>query len=55
MITTVKADSNIELIDLYSNLKDIASTWCKNHKNYECEIKVNNKELTIDLKIEKLV
>ena len=52
--TTIKADTAKELIDLYSNLKDIASTWCKNHPNYEFEIKTNHKELSVELRIEKL-
>lgn len=52
--TTIKADTAKELIDLYSNLKDIVSEWCKNHPNYEFEIKTNHKELSVELRIEKL-
>lgn len=52
--TTIKADTVKELIDLYSNLKDIVSEWCKNHPNYEFEIKINHKELNVELRIEKL-
>ena len=52
--TKIQADSAKELTALMIKLKDIGNKWCENHPNYEYELKANNKDLTIDFKVNKL-
>lgn len=52
--TKIQADSLIELTTLVTKIKSMAKTWCDKYKNYEYDIKVNNKKLTIEFNINKL-
>lgn len=42
-----------DLVELYIKLRDVATTWLKNHKNYAYDFNINQDKRIITIKIQR--